>query len=67
MGVQEMAAMFLTMVGHGVGNRIIQERFQHSGKTISKHFYKVLVAYLRLSFKYIKSLDSTFQNVQTKI
>uniref|UniRef100_A0A151UEX5 DUF8040 domain-containing protein n=1 Tax=Cajanus cajan TaxID=3821 RepID=A0A151UEX5_CAJCA len=30
MGVQEMVAMFLNMIGHGVGNRMIPERFQHS-------------------------------------
>ena len=59
--------MFLNMVGHEVGNRVIQERFQHSRETVSKHFHKVLIAYLRLSFKYIKPLDPTFQNVQTKI
>ncbi|XLR08277.1 hypothetical protein S83_036215, partial [Arachis hypogaea] len=52
MGVQEMVAMFLNTVGHGVGNRMIQER----------HFHEVLVACLRLSIKYIKPSDPRFQN-----
>ena len=38
MGVEEMIAMFLHVLGHGVGNRIIQEMFQHSGKIISRQF-----------------------------
>jgi hypothetical protein len=40
--VEEMVAMFLVIVGHGVGNRMIQERFQHSGETVSRHFHRVL-------------------------
>ena len=67
MGVQEMVAMFLNMVGHGIGNRMIQEMFQHSGETMSRHFQKLLVACLKLFFKYIKLLDSRFQDIQTKI
>ncbi|XP_057719160.1 uncharacterized protein LOC130980551 [Arachis stenosperma] len=67
MGVQEMVAMFLNTVGHGVGNRMIQERFQHSGETVSRHFHEVLVACLRLSIKYIKPSDPKFQNVHSKI
>ncbi|AES72360.1 hypothetical protein MTR_3g089460 [Medicago truncatula] len=31
MGVEEIVAMFLVVVSHDVGNRIIQEIFQHSG------------------------------------
>jgi len=46
--------MFLLVVGHGVGNRMIQERFQHSRETVSRRFHDVLVAYLSLSIEYIK-------------
>jgi len=53
-GVEEMVAMFLLVVGHGVGNRMIQERFQHSRETVSRRFHDVLVAYLSLSIEYIK-------------
>ncbi|KAK8483240.1 hypothetical protein V6N11_049698 [Hibiscus sabdariffa] len=34
MGIEEMVAMFLNMDGHAQGNRMIQERFQHSGETV---------------------------------
>jgi hypothetical protein len=53
MAVEEMVAMFLVIVGHGVGNRMIQERFQHSGETVSRHFHRVLHACLKLSFKWV--------------
>ncbi|XLR10927.1 hypothetical protein S83_038865, partial [Arachis hypogaea] len=57
MGVQKMVAMFLNTVGHGLGNRMIQERFQYSKEIISRHFHEILVACLRLFIKYIKLLD----------
>ena len=31
-------AMFLTTMGHGLSNRMIQERFQHSGESVSRWF-----------------------------
>ncbi|KAK8585330.1 hypothetical protein V6N13_076204 [Hibiscus sabdariffa] len=49
MGIEEMVAMFLNMDGHAQGNRMIQERFQHSGETVSRHLHKVLIACLRKS------------------
>lgn len=67
MGVEEMVAMFLVVVGHGVGNRMIQERFQHSGETVSRHFHRVLHACLKLSFKYIKPEDPMFCECHAKI
>ena len=66
-GVEEMVAMFLNMVGHGVDNKMIQERFQYSGETISRHFQKVLLACLRLSFKYIKPQDTRFHTILAEI
>ncbi|XP_050897585.1 uncharacterized protein LOC127104449 [Lathyrus oleraceus] len=67
MGVEEMVAMFLVVVGHGVGNRMIQERFQHSGETVSRHFHRVLRACLKLSMKYIKPEGPTFHDCHSKI
>ncbi|XP_045802374.1 uncharacterized protein LOC123895954 [Trifolium pratense] len=67
MGVEEMVAMFLVVVGHGVGNRMIQERFQHSGETVSRHFHRVLHACLKLSFKYIKPKDPMFRDCHAKV
>lgn len=34
--VAEQLAIFLFMVGHNNSNRAAQERFQHSGETISR-------------------------------
>jgi hypothetical protein len=33
--VEELVAMFLSTLGHGFGNRIVQERFQHLGEMVS--------------------------------
>jgi site-specific recombinase XerC len=67
MSVEEMVAMFLVIVGHGVGNRMIQERFQHSGETVSRHFHRVHHACLKLSFKYIKPEDPMFRDCHAKV
>ncbi|KAG6386419.1 hypothetical protein SASPL_155319 [Salvia splendens] len=50
--IEEQLAIFLNIVGHNERNRVIQERYQHSGETISRHFNNVLKA--------IKSLSSEF-------
>jgi hypothetical protein len=34
--VEEQVAIFLFIVGHGASNRDAQDRFQHSGETISR-------------------------------
>ncbi|KAL4307523.1 hypothetical protein AHAS_Ahas16G0286800 [Arachis hypogaea] len=39
MGVQEMVAMFLNTVGHGVGNRMIQESPSDQPKFIGRKRY----------------------------
>lgn len=67
MGVQEMVTMFVHMLGHWVGNRNIQERFQHSAETVSRHFHHVLVSCHRLTFNYIKSQDSRFHVAHKKL
>ena len=67
MGVEEMVAMFLHVLGHGVGNRIIQERFQHSGETVSRQFHRVLRSCLKLSFDLIRPQDYRFEHVHEKI
>ncbi|XP_026399247.1 uncharacterized protein LOC113295110 [Papaver somniferum] len=40
--VEEKVAIFMLAVGHNERNSILQERFQHSGETISRHFNAVL-------------------------
>ncbi|RZC84243.1 hypothetical protein C5167_047029 [Papaver somniferum] len=46
--VEEKVAIFMLSVGHNERNRILQERFQHSGETISRHFNAVLEAIVAL-------------------
>ena len=58
--VDEKVGMFLWMVARAASNRDVQERFQHSGDTVSRHFHEVLHAVNRLVPKYIK-LPSTFK------
>ncbi|XP_027358471.1 uncharacterized protein LOC113867380 isoform X3 [Abrus precatorius] len=47
--IEEQLAIFLNITGHNERNRVIQERFQHSGETISRHFNNVLKAIKSLS------------------
>lgn len=52
--VEEQLAIFLFTLGHSERNRVMQDRFQHSGETISRHFNRTLDAILKLSKYYIK-------------
>ncbi|KAL5764720.1 hypothetical protein ACOSQ2_017314 [Xanthoceras sorbifolium] len=56
-GFEEAMVMFLMTLGHGVGNRIIQEQFQHSGETVSRQFEIVLEKVIILSFDEIRTLE----------
>ena len=49
----EKIAIFMHVVGHSGSNRDIQERYQHSGSTISLCFKEVLKACLHLHIKYV--------------
>ena len=52
-GVTEQVAMFLYAIAHSHTNRDVQERFQHSGETVSRYFHAVLHALNRLVPRYI--------------
>jgi hypothetical protein len=52
--VEEQVAMFLCAIAHSDTNREIQERFQHSGETVSRYFHVVLQALNRLVPCYIR-------------
>lgn len=41
-GVAEMFGMFFYILGHGIGNKLVQECFYHSQETISRYFVLVL-------------------------
>ena len=59
--LEEQVAIFLMTIGQNHMNRILQDRFQHSGETIHRHFHAVLVAMIHLSMDTIKppSYDQT--------
>ena len=57
---RQSVGMFLYALSSGEANRRIQERFQHSGETIHRHFYKVLEAVHRMSTDYIVPGDLNF-------
>ncbi|KAL0433340.1 UNVERIFIED_CONTAM: hypothetical protein Slati_2668300 [Sesamum latifolium] len=40
MSVYEEVGIFLMICAHGVDNRLMQEIFNHSGETISRHFHR---------------------------
>jgi hypothetical protein len=57
--VEEQLAMFLHIVGKGSGFRDTEERYQHSGETIHRHFHAVLDGLVALVPKYIKPPSTT--------
>lgn len=63
----EILGMFMYALGHGVGNRNVQECFQRSGKTVSRYFGEMLDIVYNMAVKLIKSQDPEFRNVPKKI
>ncbi|KAK3229426.1 hypothetical protein Dsin_001307 [Dipteronia sinensis] len=51
---EEVVGIFLMTLGHGAGNQIIQEQFQHSGETVSRQFGIVLEKMIMLAFDEIR-------------
>ncbi|XP_021677645.2 uncharacterized protein LOC110662822 [Hevea brasiliensis] len=67
MTILEKVGMFLYVLALGASNRQVQERFQHSGETVSRNFHEVLKAMLCLSIDMIKPTDPTFSNIPPEI
>ncbi|XP_042974767.1 uncharacterized protein LOC122306404 [Carya illinoinensis] len=65
--IEEMVGIFLITLGHGFGNTMAQERFQHSGETISRHFNSVLMVVSRMAVDIISLTDREFKDVSKKI
>ncbi|XLU78078.1 hypothetical protein S245_001499, partial [Arachis hypogaea] len=63
----EMLAMFLFVLGGGNSNKSTKERFQHSGKTISRKFEEVLQAVCKMAIDIIQPKDRDFKEVPTKL
>ncbi|XP_057443774.1 uncharacterized protein LOC130735922 [Lotus japonicus] len=55
------------MVGQPASVRILEERFQHSGETISRQFHSVLNVVCGLARDIIKPIDSSFSDVPDEI
>ncbi|XP_026395767.1 putative nuclease HARBI1 [Papaver somniferum] len=52
--VEEKVAIFMLAIGHNERNIILQERFQHSGETISRHFNAVLDVIVQLADDFLQ-------------
>ncbi|CAL9013961.1 unnamed protein product, partial [Prunus brigantina] len=59
--------MFVHILGHGIGNRLAQERFQHSGETMSRYFGKLLDIVCLMAVDIIKPLDPEFKGVPEEL
>lgn len=67
MPLEKALAIFLTTLGHGFSNRMVQERFQHSSKTVSRWFNTLLDVICRMVVDVIKPIDSQFKSTSDKI
>lgn len=57
--IEEQLTIFLNIIGHNERNRVIQERFRHSGETISRHFNNVLKAIKSMSREFLECPPDT--------
>ena len=67
MGIHEQVGLLLYVLGQPGSIRNTEERFQHSGETISRQFHNVLKAVCGLSRDIIKPVDSTFKDTPYQI
>ncbi|XP_075674935.1 uncharacterized protein LOC142644142 [Castanea sativa] len=66
--LEESLAMTLVVLGHAEGNRLVQDRFQHSSETVHRHMVTVvtLLATVMVA-NIIKPADRTFRDVPEHI
>jgi len=67
MSVMDKVDMFLYTLVLGASNREVQERFQHSGETVSRYFNEVPRLMCLLAVEVIKPVDPEFSTTPTKI
>ncbi|XP_052301365.1 protein ALP1-like [Populus trichocarpa] len=67
MSVIEKVLMFLFTIAVGASNRQVQERFQHSGETISRCFKEVLKSLRLFAVEVIKPVDPQFTSTPREI
>ncbi|XP_061961541.1 protein ALP1-like [Populus nigra] len=67
MSVIEKVGMFLYTLALGASNREVQERFHHSGETISRNFKEVLRSVCLLAADFIRLVDPKFTTTPLEI
>ena len=65
--LEESVGICLMILGQGACYRMVQERFQHSGETIHRHFHRVLKRLNIISIDILKPFDPTFSVVPRHI
>uniref|UniRef100_A0A7N2LQF3 Uncharacterized protein n=1 Tax=Quercus lobata TaxID=97700 RepID=A0A7N2LQF3_QUELO len=65
--LEESVGICLMILGQGTCYRMVQERFQHSGETIHRHFHRVLKRLNIMSMDIFKPSDPTFSVVPRHI
>ena len=63
----ESVSICLMILEQGACNRLVQERFQHSGETIHRHFHRVLKCLNIMSMDILKPSNPTFSAVPRHI
>ncbi|WCJ39611.1 hypothetical protein M5689_020588 [Euphorbia peplus] len=67
MSVLEKVGIFVWILSKGASNRDAQERFQHSGETVSRIFKEVLDVMDGLSRDILRPRDPEFSNIPSQI
>ncbi|XP_023156697.1 uncharacterized protein [Zea mays] len=67
MNSMEPLAIFLVTCGHSWSNTCLQNKFKHSGETITRKFMEVLCCVVSMSNQYIRPKDPNFRNVHSRI
>ena len=62
--LDESVVVTLVVLGHAEGNRIVQDKSQHSGETVHRHVAMVITLITSvMAANIIKPADHTFQDV----
>jgi hypothetical protein len=67
MNTYEALAIFLFICSGNESNRKCQNRFNHSGETISRKFSEVLDSLMQMAVDFIKPKDANFRTVHKNI
>ena len=62
----EILGFTLNILGHGMGNSLAQERFQHLGETISRYFSMTLDVLYLMARDLIKPSNPEFKDIPNK-